>query len=165
MCQNIPLCVLTILFFHSSANGYLGCPSTFWLWWVMLLWTWLCRISSGSTCSYLRYMPKSGIAGSYGSIKFSSAAQLCLTLCDPMDCSMLGFPVHHQLPELTQTHVHRVGDAIQSSHPLLSPSPPTFSLSHHSGSFPYGNSILILWGTVILFFIMTTPFFSFRISA
>ena len=51
---------------------------------------------------------------------FSSVAQLCLTLCDPMDCSTPGFPVHHQLPELAHTHVHRVGDAIQPSHPLSS---------------------------------------------
>ena len=55
----------------------------------------------------------------------------CLTLCDPMNCSIPGFPVHHQLPELTQTHVHRVGDATQPSHPLLSPSPPAFNLSQH----------------------------------
>ena len=52
------------------------------------------------------------------------------TLCNPMDCSMPGFPVHHQLLELAQTHVHRVGDAIQPSHPLSSPSPPAFNLSH-----------------------------------
>ena len=56
-------------------------------------------------------------------VKFSSVAQLCPTLCDPMNCSMPGLPVHHQLPELTQTHVHRVSDAIQSSHPP--PSPPS----------------------------------------
>ena len=56
-------------------------------------------------------------------IQFSSVAQLCLTLCDPMNCSTPGLPVHHQLPESTQTHVHRVSDAIQPSHPLLSPSP------------------------------------------
>ena len=55
---------------------------------------------------------------------FSSVAQSCPSLCDPMDCSMPGIPVHHQLPEFTQTHVHRVGDAIQPSHPLSSPSPP-----------------------------------------
>ena len=55
---------------------------------------------------------------------FSSVAQFCPTLCDPMNCSKPGLPVHHQLPEFTQTHVHRVGDAIQPSHPLLSPSPP-----------------------------------------
>ena len=67
--------------------------------------------------------------------QFSSVTQSCLTLCDLMDCSTPGFPVHHRLPELTQTHVHWVGDAIQPSHPLLSPSPPTFILSQHSGSF------------------------------
>ena len=57
--------------------------------------------------------------------QFSSVAQLCPTLCDPMNPSTPGLPVHHQLPEFTQTHVHRVGDAIQPSHPLSSPSPPT----------------------------------------
>ena len=64
-----------------------------------------------------------------------SLAQSCPTLCDPMDCSTPGFPVHHQLPELTQTHDHWVGDAIQPSHPLLSPSPPAFNLSQHQGLF------------------------------
>ena len=68
------------------------------------------------------------------SVLFSSVAQPCSTLCDPVDCSTPGFPVHHQLLELTQTHVHRVGDAIQPSHPLSSPSP-AFSLSHHQGLF------------------------------
>ena len=58
------------------------------------------------------------------SAQFSSVAQLCLTLCDPMNHSTPGLPVHHQLPEFTQTHIHRVSDAIQLSHPLLSPSPP-----------------------------------------
>ena len=58
------------------------------------------------------------------SVQFSSVAQSCPTLCDPMNCSTPGLPVHHQLPESTQTHVHRVGDAIQPSHPLSSPSPP-----------------------------------------
>ena len=65
----------------------------------------------------------------------TSVAQLCPTLCDPIDCSMPGFPVHHQLLELAQTHVHRVSDAIQSSRPLLSPSPPVFNLSQHQGLF------------------------------
>ena len=64
-------------------------------------------------------------------LQFRLVAQSCQTLCNPMDCSMPGSPVHHQLPELTQTHVHRVGDAIQPSHPLLSPSSPAFSLSQH----------------------------------
>ena len=63
------------------------------------------------------------------SYQFSSVAQSCLTLCNPMDCSMPGLPVHHQLPEPTQTHVHHVSDAIQPSHPLLLPSPLTLNLS------------------------------------
>ena len=58
------------------------------------------------------------------SVQFSSVIQSCPTLCDPMNCSTPGLPVHHQLPEFTQTHVHQVGDAIQPSHPLSSPSPP-----------------------------------------
>ena len=62
-------------------------------------------------------------------VQFSSVAQLCLTLCHPIDCSTPGFPVHHQLPEFTQTQVHLVSDAIQPSHLLSSPSPPTFKLS------------------------------------
>ena len=63
--------------------------------------------------------------------QFSSIAQSCPTLCDPMNCSMSGLPVHHQLPEFTQTHVHRVGDPIQPSHPLSSPSPPAPNHSQH----------------------------------
>ena len=68
-------------------------------------------------------------------VQFSSVAQSCPTLCDPMNHSTLGFPVHHLLPESTQTHVHQVGDAIQPSHPLSSPSPPAFKLSQHQGLF------------------------------
>ena len=66
---------------------------------------------------------------------FSSVAQSCLTLCDPMNFNMPDLPVHHQLSEFTQTHVHRVSDAIQPSHPLSSPSPPAFNLSQHQGLF------------------------------
>ena len=69
------------------------------------------------------------------SVQFSSVAQSRLTLCDPMNCSMPGLPVHHQLPEFTQTHVHRVGDAIQPSHHLSSPSPPAPNPSQHQGLF------------------------------
>ena len=64
-------------------------------------------------------------------IQFSSVAQSCPTLCDPMSRSTPGLPVHHQLPEFTHTHVHRVSDAIQPSHPLLSPSPPARNPSQH----------------------------------
>ena len=70
----------------------------------------------------------------------SSVAQLCLTLCDLMDCSTPGLPVHHQLPESIQTHVHWVGDAIQPSHPLSSPSPPALNLSQHHGLFKWVSS-------------------------
>ena len=69
--------------------------------------------------------------------QFSSVSQSCPTLCDPMNCSTPGLPVHHQLPEFTQTHVHWVGDAIQPSHPLSSPSPSTFNLSQHQGLFKW----------------------------
>ena len=78
---------------------------------------------------------KEVMANKFSSVQFSSVAQSCLTLCDPMNCSTPGLPVHHQLPELTQTHVHRVSDAVQPSHPLSSPSPPAFNLSQHQGLF------------------------------
>ena len=68
-------------------------------------------------------------------LQFSSVAQSCPTLSDPMDCSTPGLLVHHQLPELAETHVHQVGDTIQPSHPLSSPSPPAFNLSQHQGLF------------------------------
>ena len=73
-------------------------------------------------------------------LQFSSVAQLCPTLRDPMDCSRPGFPVHYQLPELAQTHVHWVGDTIQPSHPLSSPFPPAFNLSQHQGLFKWVSS-------------------------
>jgi len=72
---------------------------------------------------------------SYKSDQFRSVTQSCLTVCNPMDCSTPGLPVHHQLPELVQTHAHGVGDAIQPSHPLLSPSPPAFNLFQHQGLY------------------------------
>ena len=70
----------------------------------------------------------------------ATVAQLCPTLFQPMDCSMPSLSVHHQLLELTQTHVYRVGDAIQPSHPLPSPSPPAFNLSQHQGLFQWVGS-------------------------
>ena len=72
--------------------------------------------------------------------QFRSVAQLCPTPCDLLDCSTLGLPVHHQLLEFTQTHVHQVGDAIQPSHPLSSPSPPALNLSQHQGLFQWVSS-------------------------
>ena len=74
------------------------------------------------------------------SVQFSSVVRSCPTLRDPMNCSTPGLPVHHQLPESTQTHVHWVSDSIQPSHPLSSPPPPTFNLSQHQGLFQWVNS-------------------------
>ena len=76
---------------------------------------------------------QTGRLGWHIHIQFSSVAQSCPALCHLMDCSTLGLPVHHQLPELAQTHVHQVGNAIQSSHSLFSPSSPAFSLSQYQG--------------------------------
>ena len=72
---------------------------------------------------------------STGSVQFSSVAQSCPTLCDPMHRSTPGLPVHHQLPEITQTHIHQVSDGIQPSHPLSSPSPPPPNPSQHQSLF------------------------------
>ena len=90
------------------------------------------------------YMPK-GIESIYpqktwsrmviSSVQFGSVAQLCPTFCNPMDCSTPGFPVHHQLSESIQTHVHHIGDAIQPSYLLSYPSPPAFNLSQDKGLF------------------------------
>ena len=74
-------------------------------------------------------------------LQFSSVTQSCLTLGDPMDCSTPGFPVHHQLPQLAQTHVHCISDAFQPSRPLSSPSPPAFNLSQHQGLFQWVGSL------------------------
>ena len=74
------------------------------------------------------------------SVQCSSVAQSCPTLCDPMNYSMPGIPIHHQLPELIQTHIHQVSDAIQPSHPLSSPSPSTFNLFQHQGLFQWVSS-------------------------
>ena len=80
----------------------------------------------------------------FSSVQFTSVTQSCLTLCDPMNHSTPGLPVHHQLPEFTQTHVHRVSDAIQPSHPQSSPSPPAPNPSQHQSLFQWVNSSL--WG-------------------
>ena len=77
----------------------------------------------------------------FSSVQFSSVAQSCPTLCDPMNRSMSGLPVHHHLPEFTQTHVHRVSDAIETSHPLLSPLPPAPNPPQHQSLFQWINSL------------------------
>ena len=82
-------------------------------------------------------------ANKHDSAQFSSVAQSCPTLCNPMNSSTPGLPVHHQIPEFTQTHVHRVSDAIQTSYTLLSPSPPALNPSQHQ-SLPVSQ--LFTWG-------------------
>ena len=89
---------------------------------------------------FLTYIPHGQGEATLLSIQFSSVAQSCPTLCDQMNCSTPGLPVHHQLPESTQTHVHRVSDAIQPSHPLSSPSPTAPNLSQHQGLFKWVSS-------------------------
>ena len=99
--------------------------STFWILSIMLLSAWIGKYPSDSS----GYIPLGFL------FQFSSAAQSCPTLCNPMNRSMPGLPVHHQLPDFTQTHVHCIGDAIQPSHPLPSPSPPAPNLSQQQGLF------------------------------
>ena len=95
---------------------------------------------TGDSQGLLQGLPTQQSQGSGKRHQLSSVTQSCPTLCKPMDYSMPGFPVHHQLPELAQTHVHRVSDAIQPSHPLSSPSPPAFNLSQHQGLFQWVSS-------------------------
>ena len=99
--------IIRVVIFHQNLLLYLL---------IVMLWI-LHGVSSWSTCIH----------------QFSSVTQLCLTVCNHMNCSMPGFPVHHQLLELARTHVHWVGDAIQPSHPLSPPSPPALNLSEHQG--------------------------------
>ena len=89
-------------------------------------------------------------------VQFSSVAQSCLTLCNPMNCRTLGVPVQNQLPEPTQTHVHWVGGAIQPSHPLLSTSPPALNLSQHQ-VFSNESALHIRWPKYCSFSISISP--------
>ena len=99
----------------------------------------------------------------FSSVQFSSVAQSCPTLRDPMNCSMPCFLVQHQLPEFTQTHVHWVGDAIQPSHPLSSPSPSTFNLFQHQGLFKWVSSSHQV-ARVLEFWLQCQSFRVFRID-
>ena len=100
----------------------------FWSWSSPAHENWLC------ICWYFHHRALSNV-------QFSSVAQSCPTLCDPMNCSMPGLPVHHKLPEFTQIYAHQVHGAIQPSHPLLSPSPPAPNPSQHQGLFKWVNSL------------------------
>ena len=96
-----------------------------------------------STCNAEPQVQSLGHEGSLekgSSVQFSSVAQSCPTLCDPVNCTTPGLPVHYQLLGFTQTHVHWVGDAIQLSHPLSSPSPPAPNPSQHQGLFQWVSS-------------------------
>ena len=114
-------------------------------WWAIVLgvaksWTWLsdwaqiCLLTEEADFTKIFFLMW------FSSVQFISVAQSCLTLCNPMNRSTSGLPVHHQLPEFTQTHVHRVGDAIQPSHPLSSPSPPVPNPSQHQSLFQWVKS-------------------------
>ena len=103
------------------------------------------KLTSSSKCSRQNRKEFGSKSQGYSTLQlssaqFSSVAQSCPTLCDPMNRSTPGLPVHHQLPESTQTHVHRVDDAIQPSHPRSSPSPPALNLSQHQGLFQWVSS-------------------------
>ena len=106
--------IIRVVIFHQNLLLYLL---------IVMLWI-LHGVSSWSTCIH----------------QFSSVTQLCLTVCNHMNCSMPGFPVHHQLLELARTHVHWVGGAIQPSNPLLPSPPPAFNLSQHQGLFQWISS-------------------------
>ena len=117
-------------FIHSSVNRHLGCFHV-----LAIVNSAAMNIGIHVSFSILvssGYMPRRGISGS--SVQFSSDTQSCPTLCDPMNCSTPSLPVHHQLPEFTQTHVHRVSDATQ--HLLLPPIPPSIRVFSNESTLP-----------------------------
>ena len=120
-------------------RGYAEKGTLLFCWWkcklLQPLWKTVWRLLTKVELAYDPEIPQ------FSSVQFSFLTQSCPTLCNPMDCSTPGVPVHHQLPEFTQTHVHRVSDAIQPSHPLLSPSLPAFNLPQHQGLFKWVSSL------------------------
>ena len=106
----------------------------------MVLWIWPLHINYINRIWESKFLCSPTILST---VQFSSVAQSCLTLWDPMDCSIPGLPVHHQLPEFIQTHAHRLGETIQSSYPLSFPSPPSLNPSKHKGLCLWVNSA---WG-------------------
>ena len=121
--------IKTMISLYLSNHRYWNIPLKLWLSRVLC-----CLISSHHVTRKRNPMV------SNPSVQFSSVAQLCPTLCDPMNHSTPVLPVHHQLPEFTHTHVHQVSDAIQPSHPLSSPSPPASNPSQQQGLFQWVNS-------------------------
>ena len=133
------ICINNIFFIHSSsAHRHRGC---FYILATVsnATWLWECRYLFEILISFFffGYIPRSRIAKSHGSLQLLGCVWLFVT---PMDCSTPGYPIHHQLLELTQTHVHWVSGAIQRSHVLSSPSPPTFNPLQHQGLFKWVNS-------------------------
>ena len=120
---------------NSRGSSHWSIPGHTIHYWTTLLIKWF-RFEKHSSS----YKEPSSILGEYKIFFNPSVTQSCLPLCDPMDCSTPGLPVHHQLPELAQTHVCQVSDVIQPSHPLSSPPPPTFNLSQHQGPFQWVSS-------------------------
>ena len=113
---------------QEGCSSPFSCPGSHWG-------SWVCNLTPRASVLQGRdlFQPVSSLA--FSSVQFSSVAQPCPTLCNPMNRSTPGLPVHHHLPEVTQTHVHRVSDAIQPSHPLSSPSPPAPNPSQHQSLF------------------------------
>ena len=116
----------------------ISCYFWWWWWWCFQSWMSWIWISAPKRNSYLTL---STSISRFNQFQFSSIAQSCLTLCNPINHGMPGLPVHYQLPEFTQTHVHWVSNAIQPSHPLSSPSPPALNLSQHQGLYKWVSSL------------------------
>ena len=133
------MCIKSISCYPKHFRWFVCLNSILSVWtWPLFLPSWISKLEHHSWALGRWLLAQSLSHLSY--LQFISVAQLCLTLCDPMNCSTPGLPVHHQLPEFTQIHVHRFSDAIQPSHPLSSPSPPTPNPSQHQSLFQWVNT-------------------------